>query len=213
MVSGEFVSMKTLHDTLPRLTPTPVAWGSYASNANIHFFLCGFVEMTEDLPDIKSMAQSLAELHKKGLSPNGKYGFSVPTCQGTIPQYTEWTDSWEDFFSKSFSLVVENEERSQGPDPEVQQLCGAMLEKVIPRLLRPMETGGRQIQPRLVHGDIWDGNVSTDVNTDAPIIFDATSIYAHNESTFAPPIYQLALIRQLSLPPYGRSDIVWEFPT
>lgn len=187
MVFGEFVSMRTLHDTLPRLTPNPIAWGSYASNANIHFFLCDFVYMTEGLPDINSMAESLAELHKKGLSPNGKYGFSVPTCQGTIPQYTDWTDSWEDFFSRSFRLVMENEERSQGPDPEVQQLCEAMLKKVIPRLLRPLETGGRQIQPRLVHGDIWDGNVSTNIATDAPIIFDATCIYAHNESMFSHP--------------------------
>ena len=212
MVSGEFVSMKTLHDTLPRLTPTPVAWGSYASNPHIHFFLCGYVEMTEDLPNIESMAQSLAELHKRGLSPNGRYGFSVPTCQGTIPQYSEWTDSWEEFFSKSFRLVMENEERSQGPDPEVQQLCGAVLKKVIPRLLRPLETGGRQIQPRLVHGDIWDGNVSTDVNTDAPIIFDATCIYAHNESTFSPTVIPTALTKQLSLRPCGLLDTVWESP-
>ena len=199
MVFGEFVSMKTLHDTLPRLVPTPVAWGSYALNANVHFFLCGFVDMTDDIPNIDSMARSLAELHKNGLSPNGKYGFSVPTCQGTIPQYTDWTDSWEDFFSRSFRLVMENEEISQGPDPEVQRLCDAMLKKVIPRLLRPLETGGRHIQPRLVHGDIWDGNVSTDINTDAPIIFDATCIYAHNESTYR-PLYSLRyLIKQLSL--------------
>lgn len=83
--------MQTLHDTLPRLTPTPVAWGSYTSNANTHFFLCGFVAMNETLPNIDSMAKSLAELHEKGLSPNGKYGFPVPTCQGTAPQYTHKT--------------------------------------------------------------------------------------------------------------------------
>lgn len=182
MVSGEFVSMKALHDTLPYLTPTPFAWGSYASDPNIHFFLCRFVDMAKDLPDIQSFAASLAELHSKGLSPNGKYGFTVPTLQGTVPQYTDWTDSWEDFFSKSIRLVMENEERSQGPEPEVQQLCEATLNIVVPRLLRPLETGGRQIQPRLVHGDIWDGNVSTDIATNTPIIFDAACIYAHNES-------------------------------
>lgn len=37
---------------------------------------------------------------------------------------------------------MKNEEDSQGPDPEVQQLCEATLTKVIPRLLRPLETGG-----------------------------------------------------------------------
>ena len=29
--------------------------------------------------------------------------------------------------------------------------------------------------------ETWDGNVSTDSATDTPVIFDATSIYAHNE--------------------------------
>ncbi|KAI9703666.1 MAG: hypothetical protein M1836_007436 [Candelina mexicana] len=186
MVFGEFVSMKALHDTLPYFSPTPFAWGSYASDPNIHFFLCGFVDMAKDLPDIQSFAASLAELHLKGLSPNGKYGFSVPTLQGTVPQYTDWTDSWEEFFSKSIRLVMENEERSQGPDPEMKQLCEATLNIVVPRLLRPLETGGRQIKPCLVHGDVWDGNVSTDIETNTPIIFDAACIYAHNEIELAP---------------------------
>lgn len=149
--------------------------------------------MAQNLPNIQSFAASLAELHSKGLSPNGKYGFTVPTLQGTVPQFTDWTDSWEEFFSKSIRLVMENEERSQGSDPEVQQLCEATLNIVVPRLLRPLETGGRQIQPRLVHGDIWDGNVATDIATKTPIIFDATCIYAHNESKSCPPSVEIAL--------------------
>lgn len=182
MVSGEFESMSLLYKTLPRLVPTPYAWGTYAADPNIHFFLCGFVEMTDDLPDVQALSALLAELHSKGVNPEGKYGFPVPTLQGTIPQYTGWEDSWETFFSKSISIVMTNEERSQGSDPEMQELCKATLEKVVPRLLRPLETGGRSIQPRLVHGDIWDGNVSTNLETNTPVIFDATSIYGHNES-------------------------------
>ena len=106
MVSGEFISMSSLHNTLPYLVPTPVGWGTYATDADIHFFLCGFVEMDDDLPDVDQLAAGLAELHIKGLSPNGKYGFSVPTLQGTIPQYTEWTESWEEFFSNSIQRVI-----------------------------------------------------------------------------------------------------------
>ena len=79
MVSGEFASMKLLHDTAQHLTPAPIAWGTYDANPNIHFFLCEFVDMTEDIPDPQALGKGLAELHMKGLSPNGKYGFSVPT--------------------------------------------------------------------------------------------------------------------------------------
>lgn len=181
MVSGEYESMKALHDALPELTPKPIAWGTFAQDENVHFFLCEFVDMTDDLPDVEASMKMLAELHSKALSPNGQYGFHVPTLQGTVPQHTEWTNSWEEFFTRSIKLVFENEERSQGPDEEVQQLCQETLLKVVPRLLRPLETGGRHIEPRLIHGDIWDGNTSTDVATNLPVIYDATSIYAHNE--------------------------------
>ena len=192
MVSGEFVSMTALHNAAPKLVPVPIAWGTYATDSNIHFFLCSFVDMTDDLPDPNKLGAMLADLHQRTVSPNGKYGFSVPTYQGTIPQRVDWQDTWEVFFSNMMRRILDHELASQGPDEELDQLTQALLEKVIPRLLRPLETGGRKIQPRLVHGDIWDGNTSTDAATDLPVIFDATCLYAHNESKLDDPIHNLA---------------------
>ncbi|KAL8832975.1 MAG: hypothetical protein Q9170_004611 [Blastenia crenularia] len=186
MLSGEFQSMKALHDVLPEFTPEPIAWGTFLQDENVHFFLCEFVKMTDDLPDIGGSMGMLAGLHCKSSSPNGLYGFHVPTLQGKFPQYTEWTASWEDFFTQSIKRVFVNEEKSQGPDEEVQRLCQETLSKVVPRLLRPLETGGRHIEPRLIHGDLWDGNTSTDIATNLPVIYDATCIYAHNELELAP---------------------------
>jgi protein-ribulosamine 3-kinase len=100
----------------------------------------------------------------------------VATFQGLVPQFADWTDTWEEFFSRSFRRLVENEEKAQGPDPEMQDLEKAIFEKVIPRLLRPLETGGRTIRPCLVHGDTWDGNVATNLDTNNPVIFDSTCI-------------------------------------
>lgn len=180
MVSGEFVSMSTLNAVAPDLTPVPIAWGTYTVDPNVHFFLCSFIEMTGKIPDIKLFPARLAELHKHNVY--GKYGFSVSTYQGTIPQETAWTDTWEEFFSNSMKRILAVEEKSQGEDPDLKRLSDALIHLVIPRLLRPLETGGRKIVPRLVHGDIWDGNTSTDVATGLPVIFDATCIYAHNES-------------------------------
>ncbi|KAL8976837.1 MAG: hypothetical protein Q9205_007239, partial [Flavoplaca limonia] len=186
MVSGEFESMKALHGASQELTPEPIAWGTFAQADHVHFFLCEFVKMSNDLPNVEASMKMLAGLHANSSSPNGKYGFHVPTLQGTVPQFAEWTESWEDFFTKSIQLVFENEESSQGPDPEVQHLCKETLEKVVPRLLRPLETGGRHIKPCLIHGDLWDGNTSTTVETDQPVIYDATCLYAHNEFELAP---------------------------
>ena len=52
---------------------------------------------------------------------------------------------------------------------------------VIPRLLGALEAEGRQIQPCFIHGDLWEDNFGTDVNTGKLIIFDSNGYYAHHE--------------------------------
>ncbi|CZS96635.1 uncharacterized protein RAG0_05888 [Rhynchosporium agropyri] len=84
------------------------------------------------------------------------------------------SDTWEDCFSKGMQGIFAAELKTHGPDEEIEMLTKAMVEKVIPRLLRPLETEGRTVVPRLVHGDLWDGNASVDVSTGSPLIFDAT---------------------------------------
>lgn len=64
----------------------------------------------------------------------------------------------------------------------LRRVVGSLiLEKVIPRLMRPLETGRRNIQPCLVHSDIWLGNVKPDAETEQPIIFDSCAFWGHNE--------------------------------
>lgn len=181
MVSGELVSMTTLHQTIPDSTPAPIAWGTYASNPNIHFFLCHFVKVIDEVPDIETFTLKVADLHAKSSSPNGKYGFPVPTYMGQMAQYHAWTESWEEFFTLSMERLMTAIEESQGPEEELRDLFGQTMSKVVPRLLRPLETGGRQIKPCLVHGDLYSGNVSVDIETGMPVLYDATCLYAHNE--------------------------------
>lgn len=138
--------------------------------------------MTDDLPDLHNFPEKLAKLHHNSVSPTGMYGFGVPTCLGNgWPHYTKWTETWEEFFLNVFLDEAKYEEEVQGPDEELTELVKAMAEKVIPRLCRPLETGGRSIKPRLIHGDLWDGNASVVIETGLPVIFDACAMYAHNE--------------------------------
>ena len=55
------------------------------------------------------------------------------------------------------------------------------MKRVVPRLLQPLESGGWQIQPNLVHGDLYSGNVSIDAEDGRPVLYDAACLYAHNE--------------------------------
>jgi protein-ribulosamine 3-kinase len=184
MISGEIVSMKHIHDTVADLTPNPIAWGSYLTLPDTHFLLLSFVHMTDDIPDIEKLPSKVAELHQKGVSPNGKFGFPVQNYQGRLSQVTTWTDTWEECFANNLRGMLEHEEKTQGPNAKLQALSKIIFEKIIPRLLRPLETGGRSIKARLVHGDLWDGNCSTAVGTNGPVIYDASALYAHNECEF-----------------------------
>jgi len=181
MMHGEYESMKAIHKLQPDFVPKPIAWGTYESVPNTHFFLCQFKDMTDEMPDPDQFTARLAALHQNSESPNGQFGFHITTYSGNLPQINDWETSWETYFTKSMRLAFELEFEAKGPDPEFDTLVPVLFEKVIPRLLRPLESEGRSVKPSLVHGDLWYANSGIDVDTGESLVFDACSFYAHNE--------------------------------
>lgn len=183
MLKGEYESMKALNAVSPDFVPKPVGHGTYASDSNIHFFMVEFVPMANELPDVVKFCSMLADLHHRSIaqSPNGKFGFDITTYNAKLPQDNTWNESWEAFHLQGLKQLFELEEESQGPSEELKQLLPALYEKVVPRLLRPMETEGRELKPCLIHGDLWDGNVAVNATSKSPLIFDASAFWAHNE--------------------------------
>lgn len=137
--------------------------------------------MLNEPPDVTLLPMRLAELHKNGTSPDGRYGFPVPVAAGPLPLKLAQSTSWEDYFSRYMKFMFRAEEIARGSRPqEMDRLLDALFHRIIPRLLRPLETGGRSIVPRIVHTNIWDGN--TGVSADGePVIFDPAAIFGHNE--------------------------------
>lgn len=180
--------MTALYNVMPELVPKPIGTGHYAKEPDKWFFLCAFHEMVDDVPDVEEFSSMIAEMHKRGVSPDGKFGFPVPTYGGRIPMIYPVSDSWEDLFTRVMNTTFDVEEQTQGPDEDMQKLRKGIVEKVIPRLLRPLETEGRKLVPRLVHSDLWHGNVGIDVKTNLPVIFDALALYAHNECMALPSL-------------------------
>lgn len=154
IVYGEFESIKEIYTLLPDFAPKPIARGTYKSIPDMHFFLCEYREMVNDMPDPHKFTARLAELHQKSKSPNGKFGFHVTAYSGNLPQKTDWEESWEVFFLKIMRQALELELQAKGLDPELEVLVPILFDKVIPRLLRPLKSEGRTVKPSLVHGDL-----------------------------------------------------------
>ena len=181
---GEYLSTKALHGVIPENIPHPVSLGVLARDPSRHFLICDFVNMIEEMPPVAEFANVVARLHKDSTSPTGKFGFDVPTCQ-SLQLDNAWCDSWEEFFTRAFRGTVKLEQATQGQNDELQKLADQTCEKVIPRLLRPMETGGRKLKPSLVHGDLWHGNVGINMMNDNVILYDCCAFYGHHECEFA----------------------------
>ncbi|KAM7219576.1 protein-ribulosamine 3-kinase, chloroplastic [Rhypophila decipiens] len=184
MVKAEYESMKAIHSVSPNFVPEPIAYGEYQTIHGTFFFLCEFRDLKNEVPEPNKFTERLAALHQKSKSPTGKFGFHTPTYPGNLPQFVEWEDSWEAFFAKSLRQALDFEIKAKGRDDEMEKLLPTIFDRVIPRLLRPLETDGRSVKPSLVHGDLWYGNSAVDLRGGGGLVFDACCFYAHNEYEF-----------------------------
>ncbi|KAH8653736.1 Fructosamine kinase-domain-containing protein [Xylariales sp. PMI_506] len=181
MALGEFESQKKLAKYLPDNTVIPLAHGVLENDPSASFSLTGFRSLSDNIPSPVQLVDVLEKLHKNSISPNGKFGFHVNTFNGVVPIVNEWCNTWEEYFTRQLRYDIEWEHSIRGPDPEFDAVAERFIQVVIPRLLRPLETGGRSIKPSLVHGDVWHGNVQIDIATQQVMLFDSCCCYAHNE--------------------------------
>jgi protein-ribulosamine 3-kinase len=77
--------------------------------------------------------------------------------------------------------VFEIDRKKHPPWLDYEICAQLVLDKCIPRLLGALQSQGRSIKPCLVHGNIWDENTATDMETGEPFVFDGSAFYAHNE--------------------------------
>ena len=204
MFEGECEGIRAIYDAVPGFCPRAVGTGMYESEPGVYFLLQRFVDMIEEPPDPETLPEKLAEMHKNGEASDGMYGFHVPTTAGLLPIHVAKGRSWEDYFTRYIKYCLLAEQLAQGPpgDPEYKRLTTIFLERIIPRLLRPLETGGREIQPRLIHTDIWHGNTGIDNDDGRPVIFDPCPEFGHNERKATRPVLAYFSILVLTPPDY-----------
>ncbi|CAP62040.1 unnamed protein product [Podospora anserina S mat+] len=120
---------------------------------------------------------------------------TVMTRIANLKQQNDWEESWEVWWTKHTKFILEREEKSRGPYSEEEaKLKEDFVSKVLPRYLRPLESGGRSIDPALCHTDLWPGHVKYRLDNESPLVFDANALWAHSElelGLFRNPRYPL----------------------
>lgn len=134
-----------MHTYAPDNVPEPIAWGTYMSMPDTHFYICVCRDMVDDLPGVSKLGALVSKLHldSMGKSPGGKYGFHATMHLANVPNDNTWCDTWEEWFTNAMRRMIQAEEKSHGPDDGLKELTNALFAKVIPRLLRPLNRGVR----------------------------------------------------------------------
>ncbi|KAI0478377.1 Fructosamine kinase-domain-containing protein [Xylariaceae sp. FL0804] len=186
LAEGEYHSATAINEVVPNLVPKPAGWGHYQDgDAEVYFYLGDFHNMEcPAAPDADDFMSQIAELHTKGVSPNGMFGYPIPTVIGRMQRTVTWEKSWAESFTHQLRDVIGYDIETNGPWPELDAACAQLIAKVIPRLLGVLQSEGREIMPVLVHGDLWEQNIGVDKDTGRAVLFDPGCTYAHNEMEF-----------------------------
>ncbi|KIW49824.1 hypothetical protein PV05_11470 [Exophiala xenobiotica] len=186
LAGGEFHSASAINTVVTGLVPQAIGWGEYhAEESHVFFFLGDFHDMDlSTAPDPVDFAAQIAEMHGKGTSPNGMFGFHVPTVIGYRGAYGHLGKELGESFTHQLKDVIKYDNETNGPWPEYDAACKQLIDVVIPRLLGALQSDGREIRPALVHGELWEQNVGTDMATGQTVVFDPGCTYAHNEMEF-----------------------------
>ncbi|KAK1720291.1 Fructosamine kinase-domain-containing protein [Colletotrichum acutatum] len=189
-IRAHWHSESSVYKFIPEYIPRPVAFGEYASQPKTYFLLLEFEDMIDDdvpPPETYMAVPSALHLRSAGKSPTGKFGFSVNTRFGNLTQPNGWESSWEVWWTTHMRFLLERERVIRGAyAAEDETTLNFFLDTVLPRYLRPLETGGRCIKPTLCHTDLWPGNVKFKLDNETVIVYDANALWAHNEIELAP---------------------------
>lgn len=122
----------------------------------------------------EDLAEKLAALHST-LSPNGKFGADFDNFIGATPQPNPWTESWADFYTEhrlDFQFRLASKRGHIFRD-------AAPLKTAVHSHL-----SGLDIEPSLLHGDLWGGNVSF-LSDGEPVLYDPACYFGDREADLA----------------------------
>uniref|UniRef100_A0A803MQ13 Protein-ribulosamine 3-kinase, chloroplastic n=1 Tax=Chenopodium quinoa TaxID=63459 RepID=A0A803MQ13_CHEQI len=174
MFEGEALGLRLMYETNKIRVPKPYKVGSLPRGGS--YIIMEFVEFGAARSGQPALGRKLAEMHKAGKSEKG-FGFGVDNTIGSTPQINTWTSDWIEFYAKHRLGYQLKLARDQFGDSLIYEK-GQKLAKNLAPLFEDIV-----IEPCLLHGDLWSGNVTYDKNGE-PVILDPACYYGHNEAEF-----------------------------
>uniref|UniRef100_A0A7N0V0N1 Protein-ribulosamine 3-kinase, chloroplastic n=1 Tax=Kalanchoe fedtschenkoi TaxID=63787 RepID=A0A7N0V0N1_KALFE len=174
MFEGEALGLKLMYETGTIRVPKPFKVGPLPTGGS--YIIMEFIEFGSSRGDQSVLGRKLAEMHKAGKTDKG-FGFDVDNTIGSTPQINTWTSDWMEFFGEhrlGYQLKLARDQYGDSPIFEKGQ-------RLIKNLAPLFE--GVVVEPCLLHGDLWSGNISCNKNGE-PVILDPACYYGHNEAEF-----------------------------
>ena len=167
---AEAEALKEIQKTCTIQVPQVVALGYSGSGS---FLVLSFIQEGASTKQGNSqLGLELAGLHK---IRQPFFGWKMNNCIGATPQPNPETENWIEFYRShrlehQFKLARENGKKFSHSNRLLENL-GFFFEGYSP-------------QPSLLHGDLWGGNASYDLNGH-PFVFDPASYYGDRETDLA----------------------------
>lgn len=194
MFEGEFAGLEAMQATETVRVPKPIKVIDNPVKGEGAFLAMEYLDMSSLSTHSSELGTKLAEMHlhnrNKALNEDSKnickpqipdrvskFGFHITTYCGAIPLDNNWSDDWVSFYAslrlqKQFDKIAK-----EYRDKEAMELW-SLLQIKIPKFFE-----GIEIQPSLLHGDLWSGNAA-EISTEA-IVFDPACFYGHDEFELA----------------------------
>lgn len=171
MFEAEALGLQAMAATDTIKVPRPVCFGEDRSQS---FIVMELLDMS-GRADQRILGQQLAAMHRVKAD---RYGWEIDNTIGDTPQPNAWMDDWQAFWKQQrlghqLKLAAQN-----GHAGELQTLGETLLVEM-PKLFI-----GHTVQPSMLHGDLWGGNVAG-LNDGTPVIFDPAFYYGDREADLA----------------------------
>lgn len=141
-----------------------------------------FVTTIKTLPPPPDLCSHVAVIHRSSMSPaNKEFRFLTHSHYAETLGFKQGYPLWETFFANLLLILRESAEAECLAWLRLHQGLETLITKTVPRLLGPLQSENRNIQPCLVHGNLSANNIATHIDTGEPVSFNPAALYAHNE--------------------------------